>query len=85
MICRKVHYIYMFYCRAFILCCFAFLEMTSGLVQYVILRTDLKNIGWPLGAVIAQACHGTALCLDKYKDDEYTNMYLADGSGMHKV
>lgn len=32
----------------------------SNIVQYIIVRSDLRsNLGWPLGAVIAQCCHAT--------------------------
>jgi peptidyl-tRNA hydrolase len=32
--------------------------MADPVVQYVVVRTDLvQSMGWPLGSVVAQACH----------------------------
>ena len=57
------------------------------LIQYVVLRTDLKDAKgkcWPQGALIAQACHATvAVCHQNY-DDESVQAYLKDVDNMHK-
>ncbi|KAL7667776.1 hypothetical protein ACOME3_010419 [Neoechinorhynchus agilis] len=54
----------------------------SSLVQYIVLRKDLK---WPAGALIAQACHAaTAVIFENY-DDHLTLSYLKDIDNMHKI
>ncbi|GFT28655.1 putative peptidyl-tRNA hydrolase PTRHD1 [Nephila pilipes] len=62
---------------------------TSGstqIVQYVIVRGDLlKACKWPVGALIAQACHATTAVLHLYYDDVHTQKYLKDLDRMHKV
>ena len=60
------------------------------LVQYVVLRRDLmKKKGWPMGAVVAQACHACAAVLHVHRDDPLVRAYLDEPSGalagMHKV
>lgn len=58
----------------------------AGIVQYVIVRGDLlKTLQWPVGAVIAQACHACSAVIHLYHDDPYTQSYLADLDNMHKV
>ncbi|CAB3235865.1 unnamed protein product [Arctia plantaginis] len=60
--------------------------MSNTLVQYILLRTDLlKELGWSIGAVVAQACHASTAVLHLNKDDEYTVKYLNDMDNMHKV
>ncbi|KAG0725121.1 putative peptidyl-tRNA hydrolase PTRHD1 [Chionoecetes opilio] len=57
-----------------------------GLVQYVVVRKDLfTNLAWPLGAVIAQACHAAAAVTHLFHDDDNMKTYLADLDNMHKV
>jgi len=59
---------------------------TSGLVQYIALRGDLLRVDkWPIGAMVAQACHASAAVLHQFKDDSNTQQYLADLDSMHKV
>ena len=58
----------------------------STLVQYVLVRGDLLlREGWPLGAVIAQACHAATAVIHLNYDDEAVQRYLADLDNMHKV
>ncbi|XP_015590548.1 putative peptidyl-tRNA hydrolase PTRHD1 [Cephus cinctus] len=58
----------------------------SGIVQYVIVRGDLlKSLGWPVGAVIAQACHACCAVTHLFYNDPDTQTYLADLDNMHKV
>ena len=52
------------------------------LVQYVLLRKDLK---WPTGALIAQACHATAAVNYSFRADAETIAYLEAADSMHKV
>ncbi|XP_063627966.1 putative peptidyl-tRNA hydrolase PTRHD1 [Cydia splendana] len=60
--------------------------MSNTIVQYVLLRSDLlKELGWSIGALVAQACHATTAVLHLYKDDEQTVCYLNDLDYMHKV
>lgn len=57
-------------------------------VQYVILRKDLwTEQKWPLGSVVAQACHASSAAMWMHRDDEITMKYLADENldHMHKV
>lgn len=60
--------------------------MSSTIVQYVLLRSDLvKELGWSIGALVAQACHACTAVLHIYRDDETTAQYLSDLNNMHKV
>lgn len=58
----------------------------SRLVQYVVVRTDLRELlSWPLGAVIAQACHAATAAIHLHQGDRDTQRYLAELDSMHKV
>lgn len=58
----------------------------SGIVQYVVVRGDLsRTMKWPLGAVVAQACHACTAVIHLFYDDAHTQTYLADLDNMHKV
>lgn len=58
----------------------------SGIVQYVVVRGDLmRTMGWPLGAVVAQACHACTAVIHLFYNDAHTQAYLADLDNMHKV
>lgn len=60
--------------------------MSNTIVQYVLLRNDLlKDLGWSIGALVAQACHASTAVLHLNKDDEITIQYLNDMDNMHKV
>ncbi|KAJ8866893.1 hypothetical protein PR048_032755 [Dryococelus australis] len=60
--------------------------MTAKLVQYVVVRKDLlKNMNWPVGAVIAQACHACCAVVHLYYADDNTQEYLKDLDNMHKI
>ncbi|KAA0169406.1 hypothetical protein FNF27_06954 [Cafeteria roenbergensis] len=54
------------------------------IVQCIIVRKDLE---WPLGALMAQACHASMAAVEENRHDEATTAYLhADNLlGMHKV
>lgn len=55
-------------------------------VQYLVVRGDLlASLGWPLGAVMAQACHAATAAIHNHYSDEVTQAYLADLDNMHKV
>lgn len=54
------------------------------LVQYVAVRGDLVK-DWPLGAIVAQACHASTAVLHMYREDPFTVEYLSDLDRMHKV
>lgn len=59
---------------------------SNGIVQYIVVRQDLiSQLGWPLGAVIAQACHATTAVTHLFYDDEHTQRYLKDLDNMHKI
>merc|ERR1712059_188184 len=41
--------------------------------------------GWPVGAVLAQACHAATAAIHLFYSSEATQQYLADLDNMHKV
>lgn len=55
-----------------------------NLVQYIAVRGDLVE-KWPVGAIIAQACHASTAVLHMFREDACTQQYLADLDRMHKV
>lgn len=58
----------------------------STMLQYVVVRGDLmKTKEWPVGAVIAQACHACTAVIHLFYNDSDTQTYLADLDAMHKV
>lgn len=60
--------------------------MTSPIVMYVVLRGDLQTaLKWPVGALIAQACHACTAVVAMYKDDPHVTAYVEDMDNMHKV
>jgi len=60
--------------------------MASHLIQYVIVRSDLKTaLQWPLGALIAQACHACTAVTHLFYQDPNMQTYLNDLDRMHKV
>jgi len=64
---------------------FYYFRMTN-IVQYIFVRGDLLlKEGWPVGAVIAQACHAATASIHLFYSDESTQQYLRDLDNMHKV
>ena len=58
----------------------------STIVQYVVVRGDLVKVQkWPLGALIAQACHASSAAIHLFYDAQHTQQYLSDLDRMHKV
>ena len=60
----------------------------DDLVQYIVLRKDLMtSMQWPLGSVIAQACHASTAALWLARDSALTNAYCGGQNldHMHKV
>ena len=58
----------------------------SPIVQYVVVRGDLlAKLKWPIGAVLAQACHASSAAIHLFYNDEATQLYLKDLDNMHKV
>ncbi|XP_017753972.1 PREDICTED: putative peptidyl-tRNA hydrolase PTRHD1 isoform X2 [Eufriesea mexicana] len=58
----------------------------SMLVQYVVVRGDLmRTMGWPIGAITAQACHACVAVTHLFYNDNYTQAYLANLDAMHKI
>jgi hypothetical protein len=58
------------------------------IVQWVVLRRDLwQDLGWPLGAVVAQACHASTAAVFSHLADDLTQEYIASENidHMHKV
>ena len=59
---------------------------SQQIVQYIIVRGDLvNNMSWPLGALIAQACHAATAVTHLFYMHEDTKSYLSDLDSMHKV
>ena len=57
-----------------------------GIVQYILVRSDLcKTLGWPVGALVAQACHASTAAIHMFYDHEDTKKYLSDLDNMHKI
>ncbi|KAI5711944.1 putative peptidyl-tRNA hydrolase PTRHD1 [Diaphorina citri] len=57
-----------------------------NIVQYILVRGDLiSKLEWPLGAVVAQACHASSAAIHLFYDDPVTQSYLKDLDNMHKV
>lgn len=57
-------------------------------MQWVVLRRDLwQDLGWPLGAVVAQACHASTAAVFTHLSDELTQQYIHQDNidHMHKV
>ena len=62
--------------------------VAKELVQYLVLRKDLwSSLKWPLGSIIAQACHASTAALWLSKDSPVTTAYCAAENldHMHKV
>lgn len=57
-------------------------ETNETIVQYIVLRKDLK---WPLGALITQCCHASTSAIHLYNSDTQTQQYLNDLDRMHKI
>lgn len=58
----------------------------SVVVQYVLIRGDLmKTLNWPIGAVVAQACHACTAVIHMFYNDPYTQSYLMELDSMHKI
>lgn len=58
------------------------------IVQYIVLRRDLwADQGWPLGPLIAQACHASVAALWLNREDAAAQAYVASDNldHMHKV
>lgn len=58
------------------------------LLQYVVLRRDLWEIErWPLGSIVAQACHASTAALWLSRDHPETVSYCSEANleNMHKV
>ncbi|KAL3205513.1 hypothetical protein MRX96_040803 [Rhipicephalus microplus] len=55
-------------------------------VQYVVVRSDLlTDLSWPIGAVVAQACHACTAVLHIFRNDPNTVAYTENVDDMHKV
>lgn len=58
------------------------------MLQYVVLRRDLwKELKWPLGSIVAQACHAATAALWLTREEDVTQAYCSEGNldHMHKV
>lgn len=55
-------------------------------VQFIVVRRDLlKTLDWPVGSVMAQACHACAAVLFEHRDDPHVVAYHARLDAMYKV
>ncbi|KAH7422336.1 hypothetical protein KP509_12G004100 [Ceratopteris richardii] len=58
----------------------------DSLAQYIVIRKDLvESLKWPLGSVLAQACHASVAAIWLYKDHPHTLQYCGDLDSMTKV
>ena len=58
----------------------------AQLVQYIALRGDLLRVQkWPVGALVAQACHACTAVIHTHREDPNMTHYLSDLDRMHKV
>lgn len=56
------------------------------LIQFIVVRRDLlKTMEWPVGSVIAQACHASSAVLFEQSADADVIRYHSDLASMHKV
>ena len=63
-------------------------EADDPIVQFVVIRRDLlKTLEWPVGSVIAQACHACLAVTWENRDDADVAAYLAPEKidSMYKV
>ncbi|XP_059473633.1 putative peptidyl-tRNA hydrolase PTRHD1 [Neocloeon triangulifer] len=59
---------------------------SNPIVQYVVVRGDLlSQLKWPVGAVLAQACHACTAVTHLFYEDEHMKEYLADLDSMRKI
>ena len=54
-------------------------------IQHIIVRGDLKKLGWNAGSIIAQACHASVLAILKFSADPQTVTYTQHAEAMSKV
>ena len=58
----------------------------AAIVQYIVLRRDLLTVlNWPVGALVAQACHASTAAVHLYRDEEVVQTYLSNLDSMHKI
>ena len=58
----------------------------NPLVQYIVLRRDLKKMkNYNDGAIIAQACHASNAILYRTINDSLSQLYFNDLDRMHKI
>lgn len=57
--------------------------MSDRLIQYIVVRSDLKA-SWPLGALIAQGAHASVAAIAKTQSNTDTVAYLSDLENMTK-
>jgi peptidyl-tRNA hydrolase len=58
----------------------------TTIIQYIIIRGDLrKTLEWPVGAIIAQACHACTSVIHCFHNDPYTQSYLSNLDNMYKI
>lgn len=56
------------------------------LAQYVVIRKDLvDSLKWPLGSVLAQACHAAVAAVWLHKDHPHTLLYCGNLDSMTTV
>ena len=48
-------------------------------------RDLLKTLEWPVGSVIAQACHASTAVMFEHRNDESVLAYLSNLGSMHKI
>ena len=59
-----------------------------SLIQYVVLRKDLRSeLSWPLGSLVAQACHASVAAVWLHREESSVQAYCSPEAldSMHKV
>ncbi|KYO01800.1 conserved protein, unknown function [Plasmodium gaboni] len=59
----------------------------NPIIQYILVNKEIIDKKWPLGSVIAQACHACIAVIAENMDDQIVKDYLSPEhiNNMHKV
>ncbi|KJP86951.1 hypothetical protein AK88_03350 [Plasmodium fragile] len=59
----------------------------NPIVQYILVNKEILDKKWPLGSVIAQACHACVAVIAENQEDQVVKEYLCAEkiNNMHKV
>ncbi|GAW81917.1 hypothetical protein, conserved [Plasmodium gonderi] len=59
----------------------------NPIVQYILINKEILDKKWPLGSIIAQACHACVAVIAENQDDQEVKEYVSVEkiNNMHKV